>query len=417
MIGSMHGRWLGLWIAALLVAGTVTAGARAGDDDGRERVTSEGLALDTSEPAALIEWPAWSPPSTTPLASSTTATSTRRTPRPTTPPTTAAPSLVGSTADVDQAGSYVIRRDGSGLRRVADGCTYEGYRRWLNSGELVVADTWDGPASRVSVGGGSAPFTLPAITDRFGRTVTLRGTGSPSPDGTRTVISFGGVTEFGVAIVDLQAQTSQILLWGDNPTPTWSPSGEILLVGPSSTKLLDGDGATIRDWAPSPMMMADPWISWSPDGSRVLAASASNINRWVVVDPRTNSSMDVPQIGTGRNQVAWAGPGKLVIGDAGTDHVVKPSLHLWDIASGQVTDIAEAAWMPTVPVDGQVVAFEDRSDHLRVGIAAVGGQQRADLVRVPAGVGIAPHSWSPDGTWLLFDVCNRTSSGGGLPTT
>jgi hypothetical protein len=134
------------------------------------------------------------------------------------------------------------------------------------------------------------------------------------------------------------------------------------------------------------------------------------------MDPRTNGTLAVPQIGTGRNQVAWAGSGQVVIADAGTDHVVKPSLHVWDIGSGRITPVAEAAWMPTAPVDGEVVAFEDRSDYLGIGIASMDGR-RADLVRVPTGMGVAPDSWSPDGAWLLFDVCHRTSGGGGLPTT
>jgi hypothetical protein len=123
-------------------------------------------------------------------------------------------------------------------------------------------------------------------------------------------------------------------------------------------------------------------------------------------------------VGKGFNLVQWAGSSRLVVADAGIDHQIKPSLHLLDLGSGRLAGIAEAGWFPAVPVDGQVVAYEDRTDHRGIKLATMDGRRTADLVRVPDGFGTSPVSWSPDGGWLLFDACARPPrSGGGLPVT
>ena len=403
-------RWLAIWIAGMVLAGSAAAGARAGGDGDRTPLTVGGGAgtTTTSSTTTTTVAPTTTVP-TTAAPSSTPRRSTSTTKAPSTP------GLAVNTVTVDQSGAYVVRRDGSGLRQLMSGCAVDRYRTWAGSGAIVAMTELNGPATRISVQGASTPWTLPAITDRWGRTAPLRGIGSPSPDGSRTALTFGGDTEFGTALVDLAAQTTQVVVWGDNPAPSWSPKGEVLLTdGMGKTQLLAADGTVLRDWAQSPLGYHSPYLQWSPDGRRLVStAGGMNMNQLLVYDPHTNTSQDLPQVGQGFNLVQWAGNDRLVLADAGTDHVVKPSLHLLDLGSGRLTDIAKAAWMPTVPVDGQIVAFEDRTDYRGIKVATMDGRRTADLVRVPDGFGIAPVSWSPDGTWLLFDACARPPRSGG----
>lgn len=409
----MQRRLLGLWIAGLLLASATTAVARVGTSDAP-------IALETSPgtDTAPTSNPATVPTTTiTPTTTAAAAPAATSAPRVTTPTTTAKqPSaLVRTPAVVDQPGLYAVRRDGTGLRRVLGECRSE-IREWVDADEFVTTTQANPTLRRVRLDGQVTPFPLPVVTGPSGQQHQLQGFGSPSPEGTRMVLSFGGAN-YGVAIVDLAGQTATAVLWGDNPTPTWSPSGEILLVGPSTTTLIDASGATLRAAAPSPIAMGQPWLLWSPDGRQLLAASASDWNRWMVMDPRTNTSRTVPFLGQGRNDVAWAGSNRVVIAEPGIDHGRLPTTSVWDLGSGKVTKIADGAYRLAVPVDGQVVAFEDWSTHRAVGLVSIDGSRRSDLLTVAKGLFVAPHSWSPDGTWLLADVCADTRSGGSLPTT
>ena len=412
----MRRRLLGLWIAAALGLGAISAGARAGDVDDRDRVRADGQGPRATkvERRPTPEAAAVSSTSTT-LAALPAPRAPR--PAPAQPTTTVVPPLVAGAATVDQPGTYIVRRDGSGLRRVLDACSVDGARMWITPDQLVMTDTAHSPPSRLWLDGRTGAYPLPQLTDRLGQPIPLRGIGNPSPDGELAAFSYIGLSEYGVAIVDLADQTAEVVYRGDNPMPAWSPTGEILLVGPTSTALIDRHGAVLRDWAPSPISMAGPFIQWSPDGRRLVALSASDMNRWVVMDVRTNETISVPQVGQGWNEIAWVGPGRLVLADPGIDHQVPSSLHVWDLGSSDVRKIVDAAWLPAVPVDGQVIAFEDRTDYRRIGVVTADGGRRAELVTAPEGLWLAPTSWSPDGTWLLFNACQRTLRSGGLPTT
>ena len=413
----MRIRVLATCIAALLVAGTASALTRAPEDEPPLAVVTEPGEDEEPGPA-----PGDPPESTTTLApTSSTGTATRSTTRRGTTATTTAParqgSLVAQTARIDQPGVWVVRRDGTGLRRVEAQCRSGDHRVWLSEDQLGVVRDGQWTAIRLGLDGSTSSFPQPTITDpETGYQAQVRGVGSLSPDRHATAVSFGGAM-YGVALVDLASGEPTVILEGDNPLPTWSPRGEILLVGPGAATLVGSQG-TIRATSPAPVGMDPPWLRWSPDGGRLLGRPPGNPNSWVVFDPWTGGTQTVPHLGPGGvNDVFWGDGDTLVVGDNGVDHQIDPTVRTYDLATGRERVIADSARRPKASAASGLVAYEDADTTRTVRLVRVDGSGRGDLVTVADGLFASAHSFSPSGDQLLFDVCARRTSSGGLPTT
>ncbi|MDP1805734.1 MAG: hypothetical protein Q8K72_11245, partial [Acidimicrobiales bacterium] len=311
----MPRRLLTLWITVLLVGGATMVATQAeratpltttaGDLPRPRVIDAITVAPSTTAPAPA---PATSVPNSAPRRATTTTTTTTTVSAPLAVP------LVAKPAVVDGPGAYIVGRDGTGLRRLFD-CQAPLFRTWLGPDVLAVTDDGnDQIPRRIWLDGHTSTFPQPLVAIT-GATGTLRGVGSIAPGGGRTVISFAQAPSHGVAILDLETGTNRVIVSGDNPTPVWSPTGDILLVGPSGTAVIDERGTILRDWAPSSLSMATMGtFGFSSDGRYVVGADSSDINRWVVLEPRSNQARRVPQVGSGWNQVEWAGT-RLVLND------------------------------------------------------------------------------------------------------
>ncbi|HJR25631.1 MAG TPA: hypothetical protein VJ804_09170, partial [Acidimicrobiales bacterium] len=321
----MRNRVLATWIAALLVAGAAAAVADApqedtplavrtdpGDDPDRGRAAGDRPDVTTTTTATSTSASATAPGSTS-----------RRSPTATTTAPKASPPTVQA-ARVDQPGVWVVRRDGAGLRRVEAQCSAD-HRQWLSESQLVVVRDHQQTALRLGLDGSTSSFPQPTVTDPQTQQQTqIRGVGSLSPDRRMMASSFGGAS-YGVALVDLTTGEATVIQSGDNPLPTWSPSGEILLVGPSGASLVGPQGV-IHTTSPSPVDPAPPWLRWSPDGRRIAGVRLQDPNTWVVFDPWTGATQTVPDLGPGGTaEVHWGDSDTLVVRGTGIDHQVEPS--------------------------------------------------------------------------------------------
>jgi Tol biopolymer transport system component len=406
----MRLRLLATWIALAAIAGLAGAFTRGNGPAG------DAIAASGSAPAAR-ELPRGGVPS----ASTTTIALTPAT-EPSIPPTAppaatepgppaaGAPTTevgVAAPATATEAGVYVVHRDGSGLRKVLDGCLPAQGLTWFDDDELLVPAGDDSTVELFGVDGARREIRLPEVTDRFGHAQQLRASGTPSSDGNRLVLAFGGSAGgYGVAVVDRASGAATVIESGESPTPSWSPTGDaILLVGHDATKLVSPDGTTIRDWTPAAISSLRLDGAWSPDGQAVLSTARADPNSWVVLDVARGSITSVPRVGKSINLVAWAGSGTLLVADAGTAHGESPTVHRLDLATGVFTQIADRAWNPRVSVDGQVVAFQDRELDGTIGLMGVDGRGRSTLARPAEGLALDAGLWSPAGTWLAFDAC------------
>ena len=408
---------LATWIAALLVAGAAAAVADAPREEPPLAVTTESgddpLRRRDSDDRPDVTTTTATSTSSTANAPSTSAR--RRSSTATTSAPKASP-LAVQTARVDQPGVWVVRRDGTGLRRVEANCTAD-HRVWLSEDQLAVVRDGESTPFRLRLDGSTSSFPQLEVTDpQTGQTIPLRGMGSLSPDRRMMAMSYGGAA-YGVALVDLTTGDATSILQGDNPLPTWSPHGEILIVGPDAATLV-GTGGTIHRTSPAPIGMDPPWLRWSPDGSRILGRPPADWNRWVVLDPWTGATQAVPHLGPGgNNEVFWGDSDTLVVGDNGVDHQIDPTVRVYDLTTGRERVIAEAARRPKASAASGLVAFEDSRTHRTIALVRVDGSGRSDLVTVADGLYTSAHSFSPSGDQLLFDVCARRTSSGGLPST
>lgn len=424
----MRVRALWLWIVAVVAVGGGTLAVRPPDTEphlavrmrpapttATEEPGAPSTAIDPTPSTSTVVVTTSVPGATAPRARSTATTSRARSTSTTAAPATAA-KVAPTPATISQPGVYAVHRDGTGLRRVEATCGETEERRWLDDSTLLVLRAGTTVPVRLGLDGSSTPAPLPSVTGPFGDQVPITHLGSLSPDRRRMAVAFGG-DGYGVAVVDLVQGTASLLVSGDNPTPTWSPAGELLLVGPDEATL-GGPAGTIRTMSPSPLAMLPPFLSWSPDGRQILGPpSIMDLNRWVVVDPRSGTSRPVPQVGGGHDLVLWAGAGRLVIADPGEDHVTPASLHVLDLGSGKVSDLAEGGWFPSAPADGQVVAFTHRPDESKLDVVRIDGSGRSTLVQTASGLRSSIHSWSPSGAWVLVDACPAGGRSSGLPTT
>ncbi len=407
-------RWLAIWIAGMVLAGSAAAGARSGDDGDRTPLSVGGGAdgATTSSTTTTTVAPTTTVP-TTAAPSSTPRRSTSTTAAP------SAPGLAVDTVTVDQSGAYIVRRDGSGLRQLMSGCAVDRYRTWAGSGAIVAMTELNGPATRISVQGGSTPWTLPPITDRWGRTAPLRGIGSPSPDGSRTAL-------------DLRRR-HRVRHRAGGPRRTEDP-GRRVGRQPRSLVVAQGrdpaDRRNGQDAAPG--RRRDRPAGLGPEPARVPLAVPAVVTRRpsAGVDRGRHEHEPAARLRPAHEHLTGPPPGGAGLQPRAVGRQRPPGpRRRRHRPRGEAEPPPprprvrpphrhrRGRWMPAVPVDGQVVAYEDRTDYRGIKVATMDGRRTADLVRVPDGFGISPVSWSPDGTWLLFDACARPPRTGGLPVT
>jgi hypothetical protein len=413
-------RLLGTWVAALLVAGSASALARAPHEPPSVKVSTDpGADHDRDRDR---DWTAGPPPDADPsMETTTTAPPTSSTTRRPSTTTTAAPKaspLVAHTAVADQVGVWVVRKDGTGLRRVEAQCRNADAREWLSESELLLRRDQQQTLSRLRLDGSTTPLPPFVVTDPgTGQELTIQGPGTLSPDRRSMAIGFGGAG-YGVAIVDLATGHATVTQSGDNPLPLWSPNGDILLVG-SAAATLYGPSGVIRTTTPSPVSPALPWLQWSPSGTKILGVPMTDLNSWVLFDPHSGTSRTIPHLGPGgRNEVMWGDEATLVVGEGGVDHQIKPTTRAYDLATGKERVLAEAAHHPHASTASRLIAYEDATTYRTIGLVSLDGARHGDLVTTPADLWPSPDTWSPSGDLLMFNVCpSGHTSSGGLPST
>jgi len=128
--------------------------------------------------------------------------------------------------DSGKGGLFVIRTDGSGLRRLTDDTLGAGYPRWSPDGTRILfsqradATTFaPGPLWVVDIAGGKpAPLTNP--TDPG-----ISFSGDWSPDGRQIVFDYfvPGASQAELRVVNADGTHSSTLIMGGEETPDWGP--------------------------------------------------------------------------------------------------------------------------------------------------------------------------------------------------
>jgi len=311
-------------------------------------------------------------------------------------PATLAPTPQTQTAATMEAGLYVVRPDGSGLRELLSG-----------QRGLISPFQWSPDGKRVAIVAGPCGHTKVLVAEPDSESVQeLTGfTGLPAditwaPDSRRLLVH---VSELGpdaglprVFLLDTGGQAVPEELFRGNH-PVWSPDGDSIaytdLVGNSwNVKVLNvADGVTTSVADGLDMVSA---IAWAPGGQRL---AYTTLDGAVVVDAD----------GGGRRVVAsgppWAGPvwmpdgQRLVVG--GPESVGLAS------AAGGPIQVLRTGFAFDVSSDGRFVAvydnLGDRGTEIEVFDVVAGGSHVVTGSLVPMGNVV---SLSPDGTQLLFNA-------------
>lgn len=214
-------------------------------------------------------------------------------------------------------------------------------------------------------GGGDAP-TLVTVAN-----------GTPAPEATQTVSTFGQAGELDFAYVsyaggaaDVTGQpggdgAEQLLFRGEGELQhlTWSPDGELLAYvsdAAGAPGLYVTDGISARRL--SPEGVSERWPTWRPDGDALAVTTEAGERAY---------------------------------------------LSLVDVASGQHAPLTGPdfnAWAPAWSPDGEVMAFvSDMGEGLDVYALSLTDMDRAlvNISRSGDVIADAP-AWAPDGSWLVY---------------
>ncbi|MET0418073.1 MAG: WD40 repeat domain-containing protein, partial [Actinoplanes sp.] len=200
----------------------------------------------------------------------------------------------------------------------------------------------------------------------------------------------------------------------------WSPAGPELAVGSAgdaAVRIWDTRDGTLRQvLRPGPDeigQMALPYISWSPDGSRLAVWTGSYVGCW---DTATGVRVSRHQFGAPVAQVEWA-PHRHQL-------LVRTDQHtrIWDLDPDRVAltlrtpsgNDDDARWSP----GGDLIATLNNLGYLRIWDAGDGGCRLS--VRVKPDLLVSECCWSPDGTrvatphwdgtiavWSVHDTIDR----------
>jgi TolB protein len=158
---------------------------------------------------------------------------------------------------------YSINPDGTGLKRLGPGWSYNSsFPHWSPDGARIVFGHWSVDPKEAG--------TYLMRADGSGTTKLPTGNaGSWSPDGTK--ITFGGG---GVFVMDADGSNVTQLAGSDSRSPTWSPDGTRIafirdtLDGHTQVWTMDSDGQNQTLIHDDTTSLFNP--DWSPDGSTII---------------------------------------------------------------------------------------------------------------------------------------------------
>jgi hypothetical protein len=271
---------------------------------------------------------------------------------------------------------------------------------------------------------GSGIVKLPA-TDEASATPA-----SPSAEPVTGRIAFGRkdpfAGDFAVYLINPDGTNESQPLPGLFECPRWSPNGRDISLGSGIFENAGQSGGTFRAFAtfsPPIRYLPDPTLNlgcpiWSPDGGRLayegwddsdpsrngiytLDAVHGNDLKRLTASPDGGHDIPGDYSGDGNELyfARWDGIGStgpiMAVGMDGADPL-------------QVT--TEGYGMPSLSPDGQtLVAVRDKQLYL---IAADGSSAIPITIPEPAPAGDFWPSWSPDGSWIVFQMLSRTHGPG-----
>ncbi len=303
---------------------------------------------------------------------------------------------------------YVMRRDGTGRRKIATLGDYAPDLSWSPNGKLLALTlTLDvpssGPESRncvlvVSVSGGKPRSVGDCSASRPASFAW-------SPDSRR--LALAGVA--GLVVVDAGGGGRQRVLFSTPAmSPSWSPDGRRIAfiegrdsqTSPNPAKLVAATGGPVRSLA------ADAeGIVWSPDSSRAIVYDGGEL---LVVSADASRRRWIVQPGFGEVELPRWLPGGRSLLYVYTCCATRPELRQVD-ADGRrnrlVARLPYSPWSLSLTPDGAsaIVGIQGDASVRRLYTMAPDGTRPE---RLPVGEDVASPAWSPDGLRLAF-WCGR----------
>jgi Tol biopolymer transport system component len=227
--------------------------------------------------------------------------------------------------------------------------------------------------------------------------------------------------DFVVYLIDPDGTNESEPLPGLFECPRWSPDGRDISVGSGIFKNAGQSGGSFRAFATFSLptgYLPDPMLNlgcpiWSPDGSRLAYEG------WDDSDPARNGiyTLDAADGSDLKRLTSSPDGGHDIPGDFSADGS-ELFFARWDGfgATGPIMAVGmdgseprqvttEGYGMPSLSPDGQtLVAVRDKQLYL---IAADGSSASPITIPEPAPAGDFWPSWSPDGSWIVFQMLSR----------
>lgn len=202
-----------------------------------------------------------------------------------------------------------------------------------------------------------------------------------SPDSTSLAI----VTPYGIEVLNATTGQPHLNYTGHDDggvnTVAWSPDGKYLVSGGGDLTIQVWDSTTGTTQVTMPIGQIVYAVAWSPDGKRVISGNDGTFFSTSGYSIADGPSAQVFDVGTGRqvlqftdqdfvDAAAWSPDGKQIATGGRDRHLVLPSLHVWDAASGTLN-------------------------------ARYSGHQDKD-------VSVHALAWSPNGRWIASATADQT---------
>ncbi len=304
------------------------------------------------------------------------------------------------------AALYVVRLDGSGLRRIS--------RRLFSVGEsgaVAAQISWSPDSRRVAVtASGSYPVQILYITGLGGHGRVISGNADTplwSPDGHLLAYTHfpGGPSNMNeVRIVTSTGDAVWRVRGKGLRHPAWSRSGRLALgVGGRTIRVYDRNGRLLSSFPGQA-------FAWSPGGSRLASLNAGRLEVRVngtglpILSVRVLAPSQIFTQGA-ENPVVWTGKNRVRISsDVGWKGV--------DVSTGK-TLRPEQNLQQTSADSSLVVRQTPAGTNVDLEVAARNGSNRRTVARAPACAGGAPFGnvqFTPDGRSLVYQSDCREPS-------